>query len=192
MANYVWNKVICDKYTLDTYFIDYEPIEQGRVLDKSYITFNKMFGVKSLNEYYDKIGKHIYYGDGFSYKQVASDRYEIKFTTSWKYPIEAIKKIIELSNNTEWYAVEENYIYVSRFYWCDGVKESVMLIEDGYGEWINIYEDSLVDIEDSDNGVWRYLEEVKTQFIDWDSNDGFERYKEPVVDVYKLFNDEMR
>ena len=42
MANYVWNKVICDKYTLNMYFIDYEPIEQGRVLDKSYITFNKM------------------------------------------------------------------------------------------------------------------------------------------------------
>ena len=46
MANYVWHRVICNKATLDEYFIDYEPIEEGKLLNKPYITFNKMFGVK--------------------------------------------------------------------------------------------------------------------------------------------------
>ena len=32
-------------------------------------------------------------------------------------------KAIEIAHDTEWYAVEENYIYVSHFYWDDGVKE---------------------------------------------------------------------
>ncbi len=45
MSNYVWNKVLCDKDTLDTYFIDYNPVGDRNLLSKPYITFNKLFEV---------------------------------------------------------------------------------------------------------------------------------------------------
>lgn len=187
MANYVWHKLICNKATLDEYFIDYEPIEEGEVLDKPYITFNKMFGVKSISEYYEKVGEHIYYGDGFSYKELSKDRYEIKFTTMWKYPIEAVKKIIELANDTEWYAVEENYIYVSRFYWCDGVRESIVKIEEDNEEWRENNADLFERIEICDNEMWYYLQTIDPEWTEWESDDGFGRYDKPVVDIYELF-----
>ena len=187
MANYVWNKVICDKATLEEYFIDYEPIEEGKVLDKPYITFNKMFGVKSISEHYEKVGENIYYGYGFSYKELSKDRYEIKFTTMWKYPIEAIKKIIELAKDTEWYAVEENYIFVSRFYWCDGVRESIVKIEEDYEEWRENNADLYETIEVCDNEMWYYLQTIEPEWTEWESDDGFGRYDKPVVDIYELF-----
>lgn len=186
MANYVWHKVICNKATFTEYFIDYEPIEEGEVIDKPYITFNKMFGVKSISEYYEKVGEYIYYGDGFSYKALSKDRYEIKFTTMWKYPIEAIKKIIELANDTEWYAVEENYIYVSRFYWCDGVREGIIKIEEDYEEWREKNADLYESIEVCDNEMWYYLQTIDPEWTEWESDDGFGRYDKAIVDIYEL------
>ena len=65
MANYVVNKIVCTEEILNEYFIDYYPIEQNEKLEEPYISFNKLFGVKSLNEYAQKYGEYIYYGWSF-------------------------------------------------------------------------------------------------------------------------------
>lgn len=104
----------------------------------------------------------------------------------WKYPIEAIKRVIELANNTEWYAVEENYIYVSRFYWCNGVRESIIKIEEDYEERRENNYEFFGSIEDCDNDVWYYLQAIKPKWTEWESDDGFERYDKLVVDIYEL------
>ena len=171
MANYVWNKVLCDKDTLERYFIDYKPFGEEEVFSEPYITFNKLFDIKSLMEYREKIGAHIYYGLGCSYKQIDDGRYEIMFCTEWEYPIEAIKKVIMLSCSTEWYAVEENYSYISKFYWDDEVKEKFMLIEDGYDEWLDANREFSDSLEPPDCDVWYYLQIAKEEWHEWEGND---------------------
>lgn len=183
MSNYVWNKVLCDKDTLEKYFVDYNPFGNGNLLIEPYITFNKLFDVESLDEYSKKIGIHISYGYSFLYKIQDDGRYEIMFCTKWKYPIEAIKKAITLSHGVEWYAVEENCIYVSKFYWDNGVKEKVMLIEDGYGKWLNDNMEFSDSLEDPDCDVWHYLQITKEEWQEWESNDNFKRYEDS---VYKI------
>lgn len=56
MANYVSNKVICSKKFFDKYFVD--PYSLGTesyeyCKEHKYISFNKLFEVKNVNEYYD-------------------------------------------------------------------------------------------------------------------------------------------
>ena len=185
MANYVWNRIFCDKDTLDKYFIDDKPFGDDIVAIEPYITFNKLFGVGSLNEYSEKIGTDIYYGYGSTYRRQEDGRYEVLFVTRWYYPIEAIKEAVLLSHNLEWYAVEENCIYVSKFYWNNGVKEDVMMIEDGYYEWLDVNMDFNESLEDPDFDVWYYLRTVKENWRNWESNDDFKRYKDSTPCIYK-------
>lgn len=169
MANYVWSKVICDKNTLERYFIDYNPFGD-EIMENPYITFNKMFGLKSLKEYMEKIGIIIDYGCGFSYNMIDNDKCELMFCTRWYYPIKAIRKVLELSKKTERYLVEENCIYVSKFYWENGVKEKVMLLEKGYEDWSDSNLDFVYDIKEPDCDVWYYLQEVEEKWLDRESN----------------------
>ena len=182
MANFVWNKVICDKEFLDEYFVDYYPLGQGRKLEEPYISFNKLFGVKSLDEY-EEIGEHIYYGFDFDYTEISAGKIEVKFCTKTMYPIEAIKKAIEISHQIEWYAVEENFIYVSRFSWQDGVKEDVTDIAIGYDQWLEDNMEFDISLEAYDCGLWNYLKTVKKRGQRWESDDGFNRYKVAAVYV---------
>lgn len=177
MSNYVWNKVICDKETLEKYFIDNNPFGD-EIIEKPYITFNKIFGMGSLQDYREKVGKTIDYGYGFSYYPIDSDNYAILFCTRWNYPIQAIKKLLQLSNKTEWYLVEENYVYISKFCWENGVKEKVMWIRDGYDDWFISNEELYLDIKDPDSDVWYYLQAADETWLDWESNDQFKRYEE--------------
>ncbi len=176
MSNYVWNKVICSKDALLMYFIDYIPAGIDP-LETPYISFNKLFDIKSLDEYREKIGIHIYYGFGFSWAEQETGVYEIKFCTRCEYPIGAIIAAIELNHDIEWYAVEECTRYVSRFYWDDAVKENVACIDDDdyYSwSWDNCeFEDGL---EDCDNSVWYYIEKKKHIWNEWESMDNFQRY----------------
>ena len=130
MSNYVWNKVVCGQNTLDMYFIDAQPLGQKKPSEKSYISFNKLFGTQSLTEYREKIGVHISYGFGFSWTERDDGLYEIKFATRWEYPIQAIIRALELDHEAQWFAVEEACVYVSKFYWDKAVKEDVMFIDD--------------------------------------------------------------
>ena len=183
MANFVWNKVFCDKETLEKYFLDYYPLGEDELFGKPYITFNKLFDVKSITEYREKIGVDIYNGYSFSHKQVGENRYEIMFCTKWKYPIEAIKKAISISHDTEWYAVETNCIYVSKFYWDEAVKEKVMFIEDEYSDWLDEHLDFDDSLEDPDFDVWYFLQTAKSTWHEWESDDDFKRYEESVYEV---------
>lgn len=115
MANYVSNKVVCSKDFLDTYLFDFFPCGPDNPMSEPYISFNKLFGLRSLSEYQEKIGVHIYYGFDFSWAKRDDGRYEVKFCTRWEYPIQAILKALELSHEVEWFAVEESCVFVSKF-----------------------------------------------------------------------------
>ena len=84
--------------------------------------------MKSIYEYADKVDVPISYGWGTYWRETENGLYELMFCTRWKYPIKAITKSIELSHDTVWMAFEENNIYVSRFYWDNGVKQDVLQI----------------------------------------------------------------
>ncbi len=184
MANYVNNRVVCTKEVLNTYFIDYSPISPDKVLEEPYISFNKLFGIQSLGEpeYREQYGEHIYYGNGFSWKKQDNGLYEIKFTTRWQYPIQAILRAVELSHDTVWYAVEENDIYVSKFHWHDGVQEDVVLIdEDSYWTWREGREDFDDTLDDDDDMIWYYLEAIMPKWRAWKCEDLLERYRDKAM-----------
>ena len=84
MANYVSNKVVCSKDFLDTYLFDFFPCGPDNPMSEPYISFNKLFGLRSLSEYQEKIGVHIYYGFDFSWAKRDDGRYEVKFCTRWE------------------------------------------------------------------------------------------------------------
>ena len=133
MANYVSNKVICsksffDKYFLDPYSLGEESYEYCK--ENKYISFNKLFNVKDVNEYHEKYGDYIYYGSFYKIKKISDELVEIKFKTKHYYPISAIKKAIEIGHNIVWYCVEENNIYISKFSWRqNGIVEETLIFE---------------------------------------------------------------
>ena len=176
MSNYVWNKVVCRKDILDQYFIDHDPFGNGSPVNSPYVSFNRLFSVKSLDAYSEKYGVRISYGEGFSWDERPDGLYEVKFCTRWEYPIRAIVRTLELAHDTLWYAFEENRIYVSCFYWADCVKEKILFIEDEFWQWHfdNLdYDDS---IEEPDDGVWHFLPTATGTWQNWESRDGFSRY----------------
>ena len=81
----------------------------------------------------------------------------------------------------EWYAVEENCIYVSKFYWKKhSVRENVLYIEDKYYDWIerNIdFDNALLEENESDCGVWYFLKYSTNDWHEWHTYDNFARYK---------------
>ena len=82
MANYVSNMVVCSKAFYEKYFFDTNPFGDENVSEyikkHPYITFNKLYGVNSLNEYEDKYGVYIYYGYGHTIKDIGNNLVEIK------------------------------------------------------------------------------------------------------------------
>lgn len=75
-----------------------------------------------------------------------------------------------------WFAVEENHIYVSKFYWSDGVKEDIFLLEDEFDQRLERnmeFDDSL---EDPDDGIWHFLLTTSGEWQNWPSPDNFSRY----------------
>lgn len=79
--------------------------------------------------------KRSLYGYGFSYKDLTNARVALKFATKSDYPIEAIHQVLTLDHSIEWYAVGENNLYVSRFYWEQGVQERIALLGDEFHVW---------------------------------------------------------
>ncbi|MDD2208512.1 MAG: hypothetical protein PHU45_04075 [Bacilli bacterium] len=191
MANYVSNKIICTKEILDNYFTDYYPFSPEEKLDKPYITFNKLFGVKSLNEYSEKYGTYIYYGWGFSYKPLNNGLYEIMFATRWYYPICAIIKAIELfKENIEWYAVEENMTYVSRFrYINDKVCEEILSLETKeFEDFDEKYHESRMhensNLDYGETCAWEYIKRGNMEWKLAQKDDLKEKYFEKYLEKY--------
>lgn len=139
------------------FFIDHYPIHQDKHIDTPYITFNKIVGVNSLNEYREEFGECIYYGRGFSYDDLSDGRVVLKFTTKWEYPIAAIKRALTLDRSIEWYAVEENNIYVSKFYWEEGVQEKIALLGDDFYIWSEKQHTVEDKLSDEDHLLWYFL-----------------------------------
>ena len=186
MANYVSNKVICKKSFFDKYFLD--PYSLGEdsydyCKEHKYISFNKLFGVKDVSEYYDKYGEYVYYGRFYTVKKLDKENVEVKFHTRSCYPICAIKKAIELDHSIIWYAFEENIIYISKFVWeNEKVIEKTLYIETSdFDEWYDkyIYNGNTYDeIDDADDAIWYYNYDDKKDWIIWPCDDLIKRYKD--------------
>lgn len=177
MSNEVYSKIICSKEDVIKYFIDYEPFYSGRRESKPWITFNHLFGAKDIGEYDDVTGDvTIDYEWGTINRSRQDGKQEILFTTRWKYPIKAIFQAVSLSHDLQWYVVEMNHIYVSRFYWNGGVKEDYQFIENKYDDWQNAHDDFDSKLEVPDDSVWYYLKESKEPWLNWPSNDICRRY----------------
>lgn len=180
MANYVSNRVICTKKFFDNYFIDpYSLGEESYEYCKKhkYISFNKLFDVKNLDEYYEKYGEYIYYGFFYEMKEISNELVEVKFKTRHNYPILAIKKAIELEHDIIWYCVEENVIYISKFLWENNcVKEKVLNIEnDNFYDWCDNFD--IKPSSTADDTIW-YYEPKNREWIAWECDDLIERYKD--------------
>lgn len=168
MANYIWHKVVCTKDDLDAYFIDNDPFDGNPSIGESYISFNRLFGVKSLDEYREKVDYNtISYGHGFSWSKCENGLYEIKFCTRWNYPILAIIKAIELCHDLVWYSFDEAYEGVSRFFW-DKTENKVTEYGFDPGFAFDVWEQEneyLWNVTQSpDDPMWLYL---KNATVDW-------------------------
>lgn len=185
MANIVYNKVVCTREILDKYFLDDEPFEKGVKLNEPYIAFNKLFNTKLNDKYSELYGESIYYGDGFEYNELGNGKIEILFNTRGRYPIKAIEKALELcKNDIIWYAVEENLIYVSKFYWDNEIKEDTLFLENNNS--FNIFNESIIEPK-SNFWIWEYPIEEQEVWQLWQCNNLVERYfKEyPAQQYYK-------
>lgn len=176
MSNYVWNKVICRRDVLEQYFIDPDPFGDGQLVDPPYISFNRLFGVKSLKEYSESYGIYISYGNDFLWEERPDGLVDIKFTTRWQYPIRAILKVLELTHDTVWCAVEENHSYASKFLWQDGPKEFICALGDAYFDWDDAHPEFLQSLPDADDSAWYFLQEAEPAWQSWPSEDQFKRY----------------
>ena len=184
MANYVWQKVICRKQVLEQYFLDPDPFGDGTELKHPYISFNKLFGVESIDACSEKYDCSISYGFSFSWEERPDGLWEIKFCTRWEYPIRAILRALGLAQDTVWFAVEENHTYVSKFYWQNGVREDVLYLGDAFFRWYYDHLDFIDTLGDPDDEAWYYLPIAPGTWRNWESTDGFQRYLNvPVINV---------
>ena len=161
MSNYVWSKIICSQEVFDKIVMD-SPTNPSH----SIISFHKILGV----DYDDREARNVLVVKN------ADDTYELKYCHRWFYPITCITRLIETFHDVVWYLVEENHIYVSKFYWDNGVKEDVMDIEYQYYDWLDenpIFGD---DLDFSDDDVWYFLKTLKENWINWESTDNYARY----------------
>ncbi|HEM3636316.1 TPA: hypothetical protein U1C44_001812 [Streptococcus suis] len=175
MANYVYQQVVCSQEFFETYFLYYYPIDENRI-EPPYISFNKLVNAKDIGVYRERFGEYIYYGYSFTYKRRSDGLMVLTFATQRAYSIAVIRAAIQLDHSLEWYAIEENCIYVSRFYWNNGVKEAICLLGDDFGKWAwdrYEFEESLAD---SDHIVWYFLLENDVKWLGWSSGLGLPRY----------------
>ena len=191
--NYVYNKVICTKETMDRYFIDTDPFGDGTRLNETYITFNKLLDTVSITETEKLERGHISYAHGNICTRREDGLWEILFLTLRDYPIKAIVSTIQRTRDTIWYVYEENCIYMSKFYWEEGVKESVLYIEAEYDEWYEANIEFIDSLEAPDNGVWHFYPLAKEKWRRWEGSDLIPRYAKGyagALDEYlKLEND---
>ena len=84
MSNFVSNKVICEKTFFDKYFLDFDSLgteSYESCKEQVYISFNKLFGVKDVNEYFEKYGAHVWYSLFYSVTKIDDELVEVKFYT---------------------------------------------------------------------------------------------------------------
>ena len=166
MSNYVWSRIICGVDTLEDIIIG----DPTNILH-SYISFKRL-------QIDDDDTRNVLVN------KLTDNSYELKYCQRWFYPITAIIRLIEKHHDVIWYLVEENHLYVSKFYWDNSVKEDIMDIEQDYYVWLDKYPtfDELLDYSDDD--VWYFLETIKEKWVNWDSQDSFSRYLNTAV--YKI------
>ena len=194
MSYSIYNKVICSNDFVNNYFIDHYPFKKYKIgilnyVKEEYITFNRICGAESVNDYMDRFGAYIYYGRGHSIKQINANTSEVMFATSRYYPIAAIIKAIEIDHSVVWYAVVEELIYLSKFCWRDGkvVELTLNLEMDEFYDWQEDNESLWDSIDECDCEVWHYIDKRDINWIEWECDDLIERYKSnvPIKEYYE-------
>lgn len=182
MANYVANKIVCSQAFYDNYLFDANPFGEETpdeyVRTHPYITFNRLYGVNSIGEYSEQYGTYVAYSHGYTVEDYTEDEVIVKFMTRWHYPIHAIVKAIEIDHTVEWFCVEENSIYLSKFYWKNGkTVEATLYIEDEYYDrWEKLTEEQLDMYRDCDDLVWYMDWGASHNWMVWETDDLIERY----------------
>ena len=191
MANYTYNKIVCSEVFFNNYLMDDDPFGDKAVNDSragwvtsSLITFNKLFDSESIDDYLDKTQcTSIDYSAEIKICSLENGMVEVYFETRWYYPIKAIIKSLNIEKEKlVWYVVEENEIYVSKFYWSAGkVNEDTLYIEnvDEYVEWYIPYWAEIDEFSDpscTDYWIFDYRPETRTGWINWPSSDIISRY----------------
>lgn len=189
MANYVFHRVVCTQDFFEKYLLDLEPFGKNDLPEHPCLTFRKLFGAVTLEEYEAEHSASVYKGYGFHWEERPNDRVEVKFCTRWQYPIEAILKALKLGRHTiEWFACEENHLYASWFRWTEnGAEERILLLGDTYWNWTEQHGAALekqIGETECDDEVWYYLPLCKSGWQKWPSSDDFSRYvNTPAVQV---------
>ena len=101
MANFIHNRIICSKDTLEKYFLDENPFDDDKPMEKPWISFRKLFNYDCVTFYAET--RLFDSSNGFRYKELKEDVYEITFCTRNEIPYEAIVKALELDQNLEWF-----------------------------------------------------------------------------------------
>lgn len=85
------------------------------------------------------------------------------------------------------YAIEENCVFLSCFYWNDGVREKVKYYYDNANLWEDEREQEDPDywdrFEDPDYWIWEYVDISPEPWVEWPDEDGFHRYDKAIIDV---------
>jgi hypothetical protein len=157
-----------------------------RPLADPYISFNKLFGCKNLNEYNEYYGVHISYDMGFGWEELPDGFLEVKFCTRWQYPIQAIVQALKLcKSELVWYACEENHCYISRFQWTDfGVQEYILPLDDDYWDWDSENKNqaqNCIEEKDYNDSVWDFILLSQKRWRVWSGSDDFSRYRNTSV-----------
>ena len=179
MSYYVYNRVFCSNDFKNNYLIDPNPFGDSHPVGEEYITFNRICGADSLNDYHERFGEYIYYGFCYSIREQDDGLNEVKFATSYCYPAAAIKKAIELDHSVVWYAVGEELSYASKFMWSNGrVEEYTYDLEtQEFYDWQDA--SSLWEaLEDCDCEVWYYIDGRNAHWNLWTAEDIIARYRE--------------
>lgn len=152
MANYVYNKVICSKKFFNEYFYNEE-------LDM----------ILFPNE-----GNYIYQGFGHTCKEISENLLEVKFASKWDYPIKLIVDFINIDHSIKWYAIEENYVYLSKFEYDEKqnkVKESIVILDSNFDNFLGklLDADLKVELEDADHLFWYCKLKHFNNWIEWET-----------------------
>lgn len=144
-------------------------------------------GYYSIDALTDESDQFIIYADERPLETLG-DKIAFYFSTQWRYPIVAILKLFELApknkkTDIDWYCVEENYCYISHFYWQDErIQEEIYYLEDD-----KEFEQFCHDINEADawddpkfnthDFIWSYILEKRHAWWSIDSEDLLQRYE---------------
>ena len=116
-ADTIYNRVICTGAFFQKWLLD----DTAEDEETSSISFQKLLSRNDELEAYNDVPRN------YSINSLENGFVELKFTTRWFYPIQAICSALETEHDLTWYAAGDNYDYVSKFVWNNKAVEEYVL-----------------------------------------------------------------